>query len=328
MELDAATGDALRAFGLDGARVVRSFDASTQNDNLLVEDGDGRRLVLRRCTRNGASPNRIRWQSNLQATLHASGFPVPAVLTTIEGASVAVIDGSPWTLQTFVEGEHYDFAHIEQAEEAGRRLAEFHLATEGIDAAGSEHPLESRMHVYWRQPAAEVEAIRQRFGHDLGDEIEEFETWLASLARTWPAARADDLPAGWAHGDYHGRNLLFVGDRITAVLDFDVIERMPYVLDVSHGIVQFGRLARGSWDIRVDVGRRLVAGYESVRPLTDKERTALPALAPLREAPLLHFSDHHPKDRLDPLGAFTAQLARWRRILPLQSVLEEVMRAG
>ncbi len=258
--------------------------------------------------------------------MFAGGYPVPAVLTTADGAAVAVLDGIPWTLQTFVEGEHYDFARIEQAGEAGRRLAEFHLATERIDPAGSGHPLEARMQTYWREPVAEVSAIRRRFGAHLDTEIDEFAAWLAGLARTWPAERADRLPRGWSHGDYHGRNVLFVEDRITAVLDFDVIERMPYVLDVSHGIAQFGREARGSFTVRVGVGRRFLEGYEAVRPLMAEERAAVPALAPLREAPLLHFSDHHPKDRLDPLPAFAAQLGRWQRMVPLQPVFEEIVR--
>lgn len=253
-------------------------------------------------------------------------FPRPRGPDHAGAGTVAVIDGAPWTLQTFVEGDHYDFARIAQAEEAGRRLAQFHLATEGIDAADSEHPLDSRMHVYWRHPAEEVEAIRQRFGGELGAEINDFAVWLDSLASEWPAAQADGLAAGWAHREYHGRNLLFADDRVTAVLDFDMIERIPYVLDISHGIVQFGRLERGSWDVRVDVGRRFVAGYESIRPLSADECAALPALAPLAEAPLLHFSDHHPQDRLDPLGAFAAQFARWQHILALRSVLQAVMR--
>ena len=53
---EAALRSVLTRFGLADARVERSFDASTRNDNLLVVNEAGEQFVLRRFRRNRDVP--------------------------------------------------------------------------------------------------------------------------------------------------------------------------------------------------------------------------------------------------------------------------------
>jgi aminoglycoside phosphotransferase (APT) family kinase protein len=50
----------------------------------------------------------------------------------------------------------------------------------------------------------------------------------------------DKLPIGFVHGDFHGRNLLFRGETIAAVLDFDVVHRTARALDVARSLFTVG----------------------------------------------------------------------------------------
>ena len=68
--------DVLARFGLAGAHLERSFEASTMNDNLLAVAGDGRQYVLRRYRRNLDMP-RLEFQVRFQQFLFDSHYPVP-----------------------------------------------------------------------------------------------------------------------------------------------------------------------------------------------------------------------------------------------------------
>ena len=126
MEPPATLGPVLALFALDRPLLVGAFDASTRNDNLRIVDAGGRRFVLRRHRRN-RDPERVRFQIRFQRHLEAHGFPTAPIVDSRTAAPV-VLDAEdlPWTLFEFVEGEHFDFSRLEQAREAGHRLAEFH----------------------------------------------------------------------------------------------------------------------------------------------------------------------------------------------------------
>jgi homoserine kinase type II len=89
-------------------------------------------------------------------------------------------------------------------------------------------------------------------------------------ARLLPARDAA-LPSGVVHGDLFRDNVLFGGDGIAALLDFESAFHGPFVYDLLVTIA--------AWCFRdvfqLDLARAMVAGYESVRPLTASERRAI-----------------------------------------------------
>lgn len=322
--------DALRAataFGLEGARVIEAFAASTQNDNWLVENDEAGRVVLRRCVRN-ANFDRQRWQRELEAHLARRGFPVAPLLLAVDGNAVVELEGDLWTASEFVPGSEYDYANVRHAEDAGRRLAEFHLATAGlaIDSRASTPLAYAPRAHYILGAAAELAAFRRRLpAAEFEGDIADLESWLRPLLPRWPVERFDALPGGLIHGDYHGRNLIFDGDAVAALLDFDMVEPGPFVLDIVRAIPAFARTGRGSYELRVHVGRAFLMAYESVRPLKDDERAAIPDAALLWSAPLDVFYDLHPQARLDPLKTARSDFAHWRASVGQQGALEEVV---
>ena len=309
---DESMSAVLRAFGIAGSRLIETFEASTQNDNLLVRAPSGAQYALRRCRRN-ESAARLRWQARFEDYLASEGFPVATVQTTSTGDPVVELDDERWTLRSFAAGAHYDFARIPQAENAARLLARFHLGTRDFAAIGSDHALELRHRRFFSAPAAEFRALRARFRDaELRATLDEAESWLAGVRRTWPLARFDALPSGWTHSDYHGRNLLFEGNDVSALIDFDTVEEAPFVLDLIRAIVAFGREGHDSNDIRVDVGRRVMAAYETVRAVSAEERSAIVELAGVFELRRDHFYDWHPHERRDPVAAARRRLEGWR----------------
>jgi homoserine kinase type II len=79
------------------------------------------------------------------------------------------------------------------------------------------------------------------------------------------------LPAGLVHGDLFRDNVLWTGDRVAALLDFESAFRGPLAYDLAVLVL--------SWcyadAFEPDLARAMVRSYESVRPLEPIEKRAL-----------------------------------------------------
>lgn len=273
------------AYSLGSISVFDQFE-SYGNENSLIEDGRGQRYVLRRHRLN-AHISRIEFQLALQQHLMAHGLPTSAVVETKSHLRFAMDDdGVPWVLFTHVAGHEFDFGRHQQVTEAARSLAQFHLITESFqrEAPGPEYKVPIR-HCWANATHDLIELAELLEGDTAKDELAYLSGWWQSVLNEWPLERLDALPSGWLHGDFHGRNLAFDGDRVAGVFDFDDVDRGPYVYDLAAGIVKFGREARGSLSIRPEFARMFIDGYETLRPISQEERAALPVMAAMGYPP-------------------------------------------
>jgi homoserine kinase type II len=78
-----------------------------------------------------------------------------------------------------------------------------------------------------------------------------------------------DWPQQVIHTDWHAGNMLFRGDKVAAVTDYDNARIMQRVLDVANGALQFSRInGAGSprtWAAELDMDRlrKFLAGYDA-----------------------------------------------------------------
>ncbi|WP_406340014.1 phosphotransferase [Streptomyces sp. NBC_01620] len=91
------------------------------------------------------------------------------------------------------------------------------------------------------------------------------------------------LPAGWLHGDFWERNLLWNGQRCT-LIDFERSEPGPRVAD-------FVKLATSLWLDHPELRTALFEGYG--RPLSEAEEYALTAFAAADAASALAYGPRH-----------------------------------
>ncbi|WP_371665845.1 phosphotransferase [Streptomyces sp. NBC_01241] len=91
------------------------------------------------------------------------------------------------------------------------------------------------------------------------------------------------LPAGWRHGDFWERNLLWNGRRCV-LIDFERSEPGPRVTD-------FVKLATSLWPDHPELRTALFEGYS--RPLSEAERYALTAFAAADAASALAYGPRH-----------------------------------
>lgn len=96
-----------------------------------------------------------------------------------------------------------------------------------------------------------------------------------------PMLRALSAPSQRIHGDMHGGNVLTAGHEITAIIDCDHLPLAPRTYDLGYFLAFSVHwwLDRDRPSRPVDDTLCLLAGYDTVSPLTPQERRDLPALA-------------------------------------------------
>lgn len=264
------------------AELVAAYDVGTlvsakgiaegvSNSNWLIEttgkDGAGARFILTMYERRIEIED-LPFFLDLLDHLAAKGSPVPRTIHDRSGASYRIIDGKAVALIEYLPGVSVDHPTRAQATSVGKALATIHLAAQDF---GQERAQSLGL--------AEWDRLIHQCGEEglrrIDAELPEFAfAELSWLAGSWPGG----LPHSVVHCDLFPDNVLMLGDEVTGLIDFyfAATDFLAYDLAVTHAAWSF---ERGGARFRPEIGAALLSGYESLRPLNDVERDALPVLA-------------------------------------------------
>jgi homoserine kinase type II len=251
-----------RAFSLVGVTAVTPVPAGTVNSNYLVAVG-GTELFLR--VYEEAGVDGARYEALLAAHLAARGVPTPVPLRTRAGGFCASHAGKPVALFPKVGGEEVCQARVTppRARAVGALVARIHQA-----AADFPDLRAGRF-----TPADVVARLDRVLRPDLASAVARLREAAARLER----ARDPTLPRGTVHGDLFRDNVRWQGDSVVAVLDFESASEGVLAYDLAVAVL--------AWCYGDRFDPALVAatieGYDSVRPLSARERAGLAAEAGL-----------------------------------------------
>ncbi|WP_112139716.1 phosphotransferase [Glycomyces dulcitolivorans] len=209
----------------------------------------------------------------LMASVAADGVPVVEAVA-VGGEAVVEVGGGAYYLAPWIEGDHRRGAEMtpETSFHMGEVLGRVRLALgrPGLLPEG--------------EPRAEappsVGTAHERIADYLGiiggrSELDEFDLAAEPLLRSriglidacahLRPSGALVGPVGWTHGDCQNWNLIWQGDRIAAVLDWDRVRVNPYGEEVVRAATYQCALADGSLDLECVAA--IVAGYRSVVPI-------------------------------------------------------------
>ncbi|MFJ8492696.1 phosphotransferase enzyme family protein [Streptomyces sp. NPDC094038] len=182
-------------------------------------------------------------------------------------------------------------SHV-HARAAGEALARLHLAAEGFTAPRRRaQPLVASFTVFASEDPLtaldEYTARRPGLAAALGDFPwrEDTERVLLPLHERL-SPYLSSLPPLWTHNDWHASNLLWSADgQVSTVLDFGMSDRTTAIHDLATAIERNAvQWLRPGFPVREQDALAILDGYRSVRPLTEAESAALPALLPLVHA--------------------------------------------
>lgn len=234
-------------------RVYAFNRGSRQSPKAIVETDRGRYLVKRRA-RGGDDPSRVALSHDLQLFLHAKGFPTPAIIGTRHGNnSMTQIGARVYEVFTFVEGEGFDRTPG-PCEDAGRQLRALHLHVRDYTP---KWPVPAWSRAQPERTMRELGTIARR-----GLAPRDTRQLADRLARINADTAGETLRATEAqmlHGDWHPGNMVFHGNTVAAVLDFDAARLGPRLLDIASGSLQFSMTRVGldpaSWPDGLDAHR-------------------------------------------------------------------------
>ncbi|HET8541829.1 MAG TPA: homoserine kinase [Anaeromyxobacter sp.] len=268
----AEIADALARFGLPPPERVVPEPRGYVNTNHHVWAG-GARWFLR--VAEGKTEADVRFEGEVHAFLARAGFPAPRLVAAADGRPFASAGGRLVMLFAYAPGEELaeDAVTPERCRTVGDRLARLHELSEGF-TADRPNPFGPARVASW------IAEIRRDAAAD------------AEVARALPlledesrrAAALPGAPRGLVHGDLFVDNVLWIGDRPSAVLDWEMacVDAFAWDLGVA--------LCAWAWGDGAFDGARaaaLLRGYAARRPL---DPGTARALAPYARLAALRFA--------------------------------------
>jgi len=202
----------------------------------------------------------------LMEHLAEHGVTCPTPVRNGEGNNLSQLAGRPAALVTFLEGFWVRRPTAAHCACVGRALAEMHLGGDGFGLRRANALGLSGWRPLYQRFAAQADEIAP----DLSALVE---GELDFLEANWPQS----LPEGVIHADLFPDNVFFIGDRLSGLIDFYFACNDALAYDIA--------VCLNAWCFEKDnafnltKGKALLRGYESVRPLTEAERAAMPTLA-------------------------------------------------
>ncbi|MEJ5975521.1 homoserine kinase [Novosphingobium sp. PS1R-30] len=250
---------------------AKGIAEGVSNSNWLIDtagkDGNGARFILTMYEAR-TEVSELPFFLGLLDHLAARDCPVPRTIHDRAGQAYRLHDGKALALIEFLPGVSVSEPTADQARAVGAALAQVHLAAADFPGRRSNGlALADWVELAEACGADGLHEISLGLDRQISDE-------LLHLAAHWPR----DLPHSVIHADLFPDNVLMLGDRVTGLIDFYFAchDITAYDLAVTHAAWCF---SNDGTHFDAALSQALLAGYESVRPLLDEERAALPILA-------------------------------------------------
>jgi homoserine kinase type II len=261
---DAALARMLADYDIGKPLAFKGIAEGVENSNFLLETETGRYILT--VFEKRAKPEDLPFFMGVMSHLAEKGFPAPLPVLARDGQALRTIQGKPAVIITFLKGMSPRRPDVEQCRLLGQGLARFHAALDDFRMRRTNDLSLSS----WPKLFAGREAEADRLMPGLSAQIAGD---LADLQKGWPKT----LPAGAIHADMFPDNVFFLDGQLSGVIDFyfACTDFLAYDLAVCLNAWAFEK--RGEFNLTK--GRALIAGYESIRRLEPRERSALPILA-------------------------------------------------
>ncbi|MFT3732307.1 MAG: homoserine kinase [Hyphomicrobium sp.] len=235
-----------------------------ENTNYLVHTSDGTFILT--LYEKRVDVDDLPFFLGLMEHLSARGVNCPLPVRDRNGNVLNELAGRRAALITFLEGVWPKRPKVEQCFELGKALARMHIAGEGFRLRRANALGISGWRPLFDKFSARAEEICAGLDGMISEE-------LRFLELAWPL----NLPQGIIHADLFPDNVFFVDDRLSGIIDFYFACNDALAYDVAVCINAW--CFDGASAFEPAKGAALLKGYDSVRPLSERERDAMPILA-------------------------------------------------
>ncbi len=267
-------------FDDSGVALQETMAHGRENTSIKLELADGKRLILRVW---GAEHSHIgrRKLSDITGELafmircHEAGIAVPKVYISRQGKPYAQLDsGEYFMLMDFVPGSSpQDLTH-DMVRQVAKAMAQMHVVAQDFAFAVERSWLGTVVEM--TEVAVENYVQQSEIDHSLRDYLGDIRTLYQTQLQQ---VDLKALPRGPIHGDIFWENLKFEDGKLAGIFDFDDCRTSYFIEDILKTLLyDFDDPVHGFYGNDGSNVAVFLQAYQEVRPLTDAERSAMPAL--------------------------------------------------
>jgi homoserine kinase type II len=202
----------------------------------------------------------------LMAHLASHGIRCPQPVANRKGEALGRLAGRPAAIIDFLEGVWPRKPNVTHCAAVGQALAKMHLAGADFAMTRANALSVNGWRPLFEQAAARADGVQHGLRALLADELDHLE-------KHWPAS----LPQGVIHADLFPDNVLFLGDKLSGLIDFYFACNDTLAYDVA--ICLNAWCFESDHSFNVTKARAFLNAYTRERKLSEAEERALPLLA-------------------------------------------------
>ena len=264
---DTQLAEFMADYALANVTAFKGIAAGVQNSNFIVETGDEKYiLTIYEDTATGVNPDDLPYFLGLMQHLAAHGINCPTPIMQKNGNILGQLAERPAALVSFLPGRGTVTPKPQECRAVGAALAELHLAGADFEMRRVNRQGPDNWRKLYKKSQDSADEASPGLADFIGQE-------LARLEAAWPQG----LPEGVIHADLFPDNVFFDKGAVSGLIDFYFACHDMLAYDLA--------IMLNAWCFEADVNfnitkaRALLAGYQSVRPMSAEEIEALPILA-------------------------------------------------
>lgn len=254
----------LSDYDIGAARSFKGIAEGVENSNFLLQTTKGDFILT--LYEKRVSADDLPFFLGLLDHLAARGVACPLPVHSKAGARWTTLNGRPAAILTYLDGLSLRRPEARHCAAVGAALAELHEAGRDFPMTRANALSLAGWHKLAEATLAEADAVQ-------GGLAQLITAALGDFDRNWPRG----LPGGVIHADLFPDNVLFLGDKVSGLIDFYFACNDAYAYDLAVMLNAWCFESDGAYNITK--GRSLIEAYAARRPLSPAEYEALPELA-------------------------------------------------
>ena len=254
----------LAAYDVGEVLSYKGIAEGVENSNFLLHTSAGSfflTLYERRVARGD-----LPFFLGLMTHLASHGISCPQPVKMRSGATLGTLAGRPAAIIEFLEGVWPRKPNVAHCAAVGQVLAKVHLAGRDFPMKRANALSVSGWRPLFEQAASRADTLQHGLRQLMSDELDHLE-------KAWPK----HLPEGVIHADAFPDNVLFLGDRLSGLIDFYFACNDILAYDVA--ICLNAWCFESDHSFNVTKARAFLNAYGRERKLSGPEEAALPLLA-------------------------------------------------
>ncbi len=252
-------------YAIGNVHEVKDILSGVENSNFFLTTDAGKFIltIYEKRTREEDLPFFI----NLMRHIAAKNIPCPAPIADKKGQVLQRLANKPAALVSFLNGSATHAITVEQCRQVGIALAHMHIATVDFkESRANNLSLEEWAGLITRC-LEKGDSVQAGLTNNLVNE-------LKYLVAKWPDMGS--MPFGVIHADLFPDNVFFANDKLCGIIDFYFAcsDFLAYDLAIAINAWCFD----DKHEFQVLRAQAMMDGYQSIRPLDEHEKNAMPVL--------------------------------------------------